>query len=60
MFGQTIEADEALALHMVSRVVAPDELVANADDAACDLAAMPTVAIGYTKQLLNRSFDLEL
>jgi len=60
LFGQTIEADEALALHMVSRIVAADELVAAADDAARELAAMPTVAIGYTKQLLNRSFELDL
>jgi 2-(1,2-epoxy-1,2-dihydrophenyl)acetyl-CoA isomerase len=60
LLGQTIDAEEALALRMVSRVVPDDELVATADAYARDFAAMPTVALGYTKHLLNRSFELDL
>jgi 2-(1,2-epoxy-1,2-dihydrophenyl)acetyl-CoA isomerase len=60
LLGQTIDADEALALRMVTRVVADDELVGAADAMARELATMPTVALGYTKQLLNRSFELDL
>jgi 2-(1,2-epoxy-1,2-dihydrophenyl)acetyl-CoA isomerase len=60
LLGQTIEADEAHALGMVSRVVPGDELVAAAEAAAREFTAMPTVAVGYTKQLLNRSFELDL
>jgi 2-(1,2-epoxy-1,2-dihydrophenyl)acetyl-CoA isomerase len=60
LLGQTIEADEALALNMVSQVVSVDDLVTVANTAAREFAAMPTVAIGYTKQLLNRSFELDL
>jgi len=60
LLGQTIDADEALSLKMVSRVVPEDDLVTAADAAARDFLALPTVAIGYTKQLLNRSFELDL
>jgi 2-(1,2-epoxy-1,2-dihydrophenyl)acetyl-CoA isomerase len=60
LLGQTIEADEALALGMVSRVVPGDDLVAAADAAAREFTALPTVALGYTNQLLNRSFELDL
>jgi 2-(1,2-epoxy-1,2-dihydrophenyl)acetyl-CoA isomerase len=60
LLGQTIDADEARTLGMVSRIVPSDELVAAADAAAREFAAMPTVAVGYTKQLLNRSFELDL
>ncbi len=60
LFGQTIEADEALALHMVAQVVPTSELVTVAESLARELAAMPSLALGYTKQLLNRSFELDL
>jgi 2-(1,2-epoxy-1,2-dihydrophenyl)acetyl-CoA isomerase len=60
LLGQTIDADEALALRMVTRVVADDALVGAAEAIAQELATMPTVALGYTKQLLNRSFELDL
>jgi 2-(1,2-epoxy-1,2-dihydrophenyl)acetyl-CoA isomerase len=60
LLGQTIDADEAHSLRMVSRVVHEADLVAAADAVAREFVALPTVAIGYTKQLLNRSFELDL
>jgi 2-(1,2-epoxy-1,2-dihydrophenyl)acetyl-CoA isomerase len=60
LLGQTIEAAEALELRMVAEVVTDDDLVAAADARAQEFAAMPTIAVGYTKQLLNRSFELDL
>jgi 2-(1,2-epoxy-1,2-dihydrophenyl)acetyl-CoA isomerase len=60
LLGQTIEAAEALQLRMVAKVVPDDDLVTAAEASARDFAAMPTIAVGYTKQLLNRSFELDL
>jgi 2-(1,2-epoxy-1,2-dihydrophenyl)acetyl-CoA isomerase len=60
LLGQTIDADEAHSLRMVSRVVPDEDLVSAADAVARELVAMPTTAIAYTKQLLNRSFELDL
>ena len=45
---------------MVSKVVPEGDLGTTAEAAARDFLALPTVAIGYTKQLLNRSFELDL
>ena len=60
LLGQTIDANEALSLTMVSKVVPEGDLETAAADAAREFLALPTVAIGYTKQLLNRSFELDL
>ena len=61
LLGQTIDADEALSLKMVL------EDRPRGRSRHCrrcrhhrDFLALPTVAIGYTKQLLNRSFELDL
>jgi 2-(1,2-epoxy-1,2-dihydrophenyl)acetyl-CoA isomerase len=60
LLGQTIDADEAHSLRMVSRVVPDEDLVSAADAVAREFVAMPTTAIAYTKQLLSRSFELDL
>jgi 2-(1,2-epoxy-1,2-dihydrophenyl)acetyl-CoA isomerase len=58
--GRTIDAEEARQLGMVARTVPATELVTAARDAARGLAALPTDAVTYTKQLLQRSFELDL
>jgi 2-(1,2-epoxy-1,2-dihydrophenyl)acetyl-CoA isomerase len=60
LLGQTIEADEALRLGMIARTVPGPELVDSARATAREFAVLPTDAITYTKQLLNRSFELDL
>jgi 2-(1,2-epoxy-1,2-dihydrophenyl)acetyl-CoA isomerase len=60
LLGQTIGASEAVALNMISRTVAADDLLDEARGIALEFAALPTVTLGYAKQLLNRSFELDL
>lgn len=60
MLGDDLDADRALALGIVNRVVEPAELDAATADLAERLAAGPTKALGMAKQLLNRSLDTDL
>jgi enoyl-CoA hydratase/carnithine racemase len=60
LLGRAIEAPEAVARGMVARAVPAAALSAEALAVARELAALPTDAITYTKQLLNRSFELDL
>ena len=60
LLGRTIEAAEAVRLGMIVRAVPESELVDATLATARELAALPTDAITYTKQLLNRSFELDL
>jgi enoyl-CoA hydratase/carnithine racemase len=50
--GATVDAAEALACGLVSRVVAPDELMATAMGIASTIAANPPHAVRMTKRLL--------
>jgi 2-(1,2-epoxy-1,2-dihydrophenyl)acetyl-CoA isomerase len=54
--GSKVGAQEALALGLVNRVVAPDELDQAVAQLAAQYAAAPTKAIGLIKKMLNRSF----
>lgn len=56
-FGDQLDAQSAHAWGMVNRVVARDELAGVVDEWATRLARQPTVAIGVTKSLVNRSLD---
>ncbi|BCO34315.1 enoyl-CoA hydratase [Mycobacterium heckeshornense] len=56
-FGEKLTAAEALALGLVNRVVAADELDDVVADFAARLAVAPTSAIALTKRLLNDSPD---
>lgn len=58
--GDPVGADDALALGMINRVVADDELQAEAFAYAKKLASGPTRSIGMIKRLINRSFDSDL
>ena len=51
-----VDAAEALAMGLVSRVVAHDDLPAVARALAHKLAAKPTVGLGLTKRLVNAGF----
>lgn len=53
--GDTISADEALRIGLVSRVVAPEELMAAALDLANRIAANPPQVLRWTKQLLRQA-----
>jgi 2-(1,2-epoxy-1,2-dihydrophenyl)acetyl-CoA isomerase len=48
-----VEADEALSLGLVTKVVKDDQLMQAAQDMAADLADAPTFALGLAKKLFN-------
>jgi 2-(1,2-epoxy-1,2-dihydrophenyl)acetyl-CoA isomerase len=58
--GSKVGAAEALALGLVNRVVAPEDLDAVVAGLAGQYAAAPTKAIGLIKKMLNRSFASSL
>jgi 2-(1,2-epoxy-1,2-dihydrophenyl)acetyl-CoA isomerase len=58
--GSRVDAEEALRLGLVNRVVPADELVPATLAWAQELAALPTRAIGLTKRGFNRSLLPEL
>jgi 2-(1,2-epoxy-1,2-dihydrophenyl)acetyl-CoA isomerase len=51
--GRVVLADEALQMGMVNRVVPASQLATAAQSWAAELAALPTVAVGYMKRNLN-------
>ncbi len=55
MTGDSVDAERALAIGMVNRVVPADKLVAEARELAVRLAAGPTAVIGRVKRMLNAS-----
>jgi 2-(1,2-epoxy-1,2-dihydrophenyl)acetyl-CoA isomerase len=57
LFGEILEADAAVALGLVNRVVPADELDAFVDGWAQRLAAAPTLALTLTKSMLNFSLS---
>jgi 2-(1,2-epoxy-1,2-dihydrophenyl)acetyl-CoA isomerase len=56
MLGEKLPAGEALTLGLVYKVVSESSLETESLQFARKLAAMPTRALGLTKQALNRSF----
>ena len=58
--GEVIDATEALRLGIVSRVVAPEELLPTAYEVARRIAAGPPVAIRLAKRSLYANEDLDL
>lgn len=57
MSGRKVEAGEALAMGMVSRLAPPERLMDDALALAAQLAAGPTVALGLTKRLIGLGFE---
>lgn len=59
-FGGDLPAAEAQAIGLVSKVVPADQLEAAAREWAETLAQGPTLAIGMSKRLLNRSLESDI
>jgi 2-(1,2-epoxy-1,2-dihydrophenyl)acetyl-CoA isomerase len=60
MLGDAVDAEEALRIGLVNRVVPDDELADEALVLAGRLAAMPTSALGKVKHSLYASFESDL
>ncbi len=60
LLAETIDAEEALALNLVTWVVSGAEIDAFVTDLAGRLAAGPPIALAQTKALLNEGVDRTL
>jgi enoyl-CoA hydratase/carnithine racemase len=58
--GRLIDAQEALRIGYVSRVVPADELAAATKEFAGELAKGPSIAIQWDKRLVHQCLDLDL
>jgi enoyl-CoA hydratase len=58
--GRQVDADEALAIGLVDRVVGPDELMPTALAYAADLARGPLAAHALAKHAIDGGLDLDL
>jgi 2-(1,2-epoxy-1,2-dihydrophenyl)acetyl-CoA isomerase len=60
MRGRPLSAVRAVDIGLIAEQVPADGLLETAASAAQEMAAMPTVTLALTKQLLAQSFDLDL
>jgi len=60
LLGEPVNAQEALALGLVTKVVAKDKYLAEAMNLAAKLASLPRLALQASKMLINRSQDIDL
>jgi 2-(1,2-epoxy-1,2-dihydrophenyl)acetyl-CoA isomerase len=58
--GQPVDADRALAVGLVSRVVPPEDFESEVAAYATRLAALPTAAVAATKDLMREALRLDL
>ncbi|MBI2917009.1 MAG: enoyl-CoA hydratase/isomerase family protein [Chloroflexi bacterium] len=58
--GDIIDAQEALRINYVSKVVPPDQLLPAAMELARRLAKGPPIAVGMAKRLIYRAWDMEM
>ena len=58
--AETITAKEALEIGLVSKVVPQEELIAEAEALARDIAAKGPVALRFIKEAVNKGLDLTL
>jgi 2-(1,2-epoxy-1,2-dihydrophenyl)acetyl-CoA isomerase len=58
--GDAVDAETALSLGMINRVVDDEQLMPEVTAYAKKLAQAPTRSIGMIKRLLNRAFDSDL
>lgn len=57
LLGEALDAQEALRVGLVNRVVPGDELEAEADEMARKLAALPPNAVRLNKRLVNLAYE---
>ncbi len=60
LLGEIIDAATAARLGAVNRVVPADELTATVEDVATRIAALPPLAVSFTKQMLDRSSTMSM
>jgi enoyl-CoA hydratase len=58
LLGEMVDAQDALRLGLVNRVVPDEELDATVDEIARKLAALPQETVRTNKALVNRSYEL--
>ena len=58
--GETVGAEEALEIGLVSKVVAPEDLAAEAEALAQSLAGKAPIALRYAKEAVTKGLDLTL
>jgi enoyl-CoA hydratase len=58
--GDMINAQEALQINLVNKVVSAKELISTAWALAQKIAQGPSIAIGLAKQAINKSLDIDL
>ncbi len=51
--GDTVDAEEALRMHLINKVVPADQLKEKTENLARKLARMPVPALKYTKASIN-------
>ncbi len=56
--GRQVEADEALRIGLVNRVVPPESLMTEAMAMASDLASKPPIAMRYIIEAVNRGLEV--
>jgi len=60
LLGDPINAQEALAAGVVMKIVAKEKLLAEAQQLAAKLAALPRLALQASKMLINKSQEMDL
>ena len=60
LLGDAVDAETSAAIGLVSKVVADDQLMTEAEALAARLATGPALAYGATKILLSRELDMDL
>ncbi len=58
--AETVDAEEALEIGLVSKMVAPENLASEIDAMAQTIAAKGPVALRYAKEAVNKGLDLTL
>jgi enoyl-CoA hydratase len=60
LLGDPINAQEALSAGVVTKVVAKEKLLSEAQQLAAKLAALPRLALQASKMLINKSQEMDL
>ncbi len=60
LLGDAVDAEEALRIGLVNKVVPEEKLAEEAANLATRLAGMPTAALARTRQALHASFESDL